>query len=75
LKVDNPLHPNARKIHTMLQLLILMMMFLIPKQINIIKIQCDVPPNFLKDLNVDPKTKQWKKKKIGACSQNRTILG
>jgi len=27
-----------------------------------------VPPNSLRDPNVGPKTKQWKKKKIGAYS-------
>jgi len=32
-----------------------------------------VPPNSLRDLNVDPKMKQWKKKRIRACSQNYTI--
>ncbi len=34
----------------------------------------DAPPNFLRDPKVGPKAKQWKKKKVGACFLNHSIL-
>jgi hypothetical protein len=37
--------------------------------------QSDVPPNSLKDPNVGPKTKQHKKKKVGAHSLTCNTLG
>jgi len=32
----------------------------------------DAPPNSLRDLNVGPKAKQWKKEKVGARSLTRS---
>jgi hypothetical protein len=31
------------------------------------------PPNSLRNPNVGPKTKQWKKEKVGSCSLIRSI--
>jgi hypothetical protein len=37
-----------------------------------VEAEFDAPPNFSKDPNVGPRTKQWKKKIIGACSLTRS---